>query len=444
MDSLPPKLLSLYFGEDFAHPINNLPTSITTLKFHKHTIYDLPIDHLPPKLIAFRIRNAVPLHNLPSSLVLLIMMSSTISSYPPNLKKLKYCPSADQFLSFPPSLEHLTIFDSECREDIDIPPLPPNLIFLVVDGHYRLPSLPSTLLYLQYTGHITKDDVLRIGQEAPGLNFLFLLEGDIIISRDDTRTEVIDATILPPNLNHLTFGSYFGNLLDLSGVPLISLAITTIQDTTKQLIQSLPPTLKSLIIGKYDHIGFPPALEELFLSYGMINDEFELPPTMVNLTLGLTFDYPLPPLPDGLEKLNLGESFYHPLPDPLPINLKSLTLGNEYNQPLPPLPSTLEKLCIGELWYDTMAWGSSKYSFSLPTLPNSITELQLGFPLKKGTLSSLPPTLQQLKLKVTDNPLDYDLKLPPLPLSLDTIEINDVKPSSTNPDFFVEWASLFE
>jgi len=110
------------------------------------------------------------------------------------------------------------------------------------------------------------------------------------------------------------------------------------------------------------------------------NEEAWLPPNLLKLIFGQSFNKPIDGLPESLEYLTFGEDFNQPV-DNLPSNLKYLTFGEEFNRKVDFLPPNLKFLKFGR-YFDQ----------SIDNLPDSIQELSLGAKFKRK-INKLPQSL---------------------------------------------------
>jgi hypothetical protein len=118
----------------------------------------------------------------------------------------------------------------------------------------------------------------------------------------------------------------------------------------------------------------------------LANEEPWLPPKLIKLVFGQTFNKVIDGLPEALESLTFGEDFNQPV-DNLPPNLKYLTFGEEFNKSVDYLPDGLLVLSFGR-YFDQ----------SIDNLPNSIQELSLGAKFKRK-INKLPQSLEKLFIK---------------------------------------------
>ena len=118
----------------------------------------------------------------------------------------------------------------------------------------------------------------------------------------------------------------------------------------------------------------------------MINEEPWLPPKLVKLVFGQSFNRPIDGLPKTLESLTFGED-YNQLVDNLPPNLKYLTFGEDFDKSVDYLPDGLVVLKFG-----------TNFNQSIDNLPNSIQKLSLGAKFKRK-INKLPQSLEKLYIK---------------------------------------------
>lgn len=118
----------------------------------------------------------------------------------------------------------------------------------------------------------------------------------------------------------------------------------------------------------------------------LCNEEHWLPPKLVKLIFGQSFNKSINGLPETLEFLTFGEEFNQPV-DKLPPNLKYLKFGDEFNQPVDFLPQKLQYLTFG-----------TYFDQPIDNLPDSILELSLGRKFKQK-INKLPQSLEKLFIK---------------------------------------------
>ena len=118
----------------------------------------------------------------------------------------------------------------------------------------------------------------------------------------------------------------------------------------------------------------------------MINEEPWLPPKLVKLVFGQSFNRPIDGLPKTLESLTFGEDFNKPV-DNLPSNLKYLMFGEDFDKSVDFLPDGLLVLKFG-----------TYFNQSIDNLPDSIRELSLGAKFKQK-INKLPSSLKKLYIK---------------------------------------------
>jgi hypothetical protein len=116
------------------------------------------------------------------------------------------------------------------------------------------------------------------------------------------------------------------------------------------------------------------------------NEESWLPPKLVTLVFGQSFNRPIDGLPESLEYLTFGEDFNQPI-DNLPTNLKYLTFGEEFNRSVNNLPESLIYLKFG-----------TYFDQSIDNLPDSIQELSLGAKFKRK-IKKFPQSLEKLYIR---------------------------------------------
>ena len=116
------------------------------------------------------------------------------------------------------------------------------------------------------------------------------------------------------------------------------------------------------------------------------NEEPLLPPKLVKLVFGQSFNKPIDGLPETLESLTFGEDFNQSVNN-LPPNLKYLTFGEDFDKSVDYLPDGLLVLKFG-----------TYFDQSIDNLPDSIIELSLGAKFKRK-INKLPQSLKKLVIK---------------------------------------------
>lgn len=171
-------------------------------------------------------------------------------------------------------------------------------------------------------------------------------------------------------------------------------------------------SMSSLTLSRYFHpssfssliSSFPPSLTELTFESGfyLLHNNIVFPSTITKIDFGAIRARPEPPLPPSLIHLSFGESFNGSIGD-LPLSVTHLTFGHSFNPSLPPL---LTHLTLGNL-----------FNAPIHFLPPSITHLIIGDNFShdislpsnlqllhygkrcKFKINHFPPTLTQLSFK---------------------------------------------
>ena len=138
----------------------------------------------------------------------------------------------------------------------------------------------------------------------------------------------------------------------------------------------IPKCITSIIFSEFSFFNKP------LLS----NEEAWLPPNLLKLVFGQSFNKSIDGLPETLETITFGEDFNQPV-DNLPSNLKYLTFGDEFNRKVDLLPNGLLVLSFGR-----------HFDQSIDNLPDSIKELSLGAKFKRK-INKFPQSLEKLIIK---------------------------------------------
>jgi hypothetical protein len=138
----------------------------------------------------------------------------------------------------------------------------------------------------------------------------------------------------------------------------------------------IPKCITSIIFSEFSFFNKP------LLS----NEEPWLPPKLLKLVFGQSFNRPIDGLPETLESLTFGEDFNQPVDNLLP-NLKYLTFGEDFDKSVDFLPDGLLVLKFGIY-----------FNQSIDNLPDSIEELSLGTKFKRK-INKLPQSLEKLVIK---------------------------------------------
>lgn len=93
VDNLPSNIRAIYFGQFFNQPLENLPSSIERIHFSNDSRFNHPVDFLPASLkaIHFGWNYNIPLNNLPQDLEILLVpyfYKHSMLNFPLNLKKI--------------------------------------------------------------------------------------------------------------------------------------------------------------------------------------------------------------------------------------------------------------------------------------------------------------------------------------------------------------------
>lgn len=187
-----------------------------------------------------------------------------------------------------------------------------------------------------------------------------------------------------PHLEHLELGDGFDSELDLSGAE--RLRTLTLGHGFTRPLHELPDSLVHLQIG-FEWAGplpacLPPKLATLSLHHSFVGP---LPPiaaltALRVLKLGRSFDHPLA-LPDGLVHLEIGDTFDQPLA--LPASLQRCVLGAAFDHAFSSLPTALQRLTLM----------SRDYAHALPPLPASLEQLEIDVSVleRQGASLAVPP-----------------------------------------------------
>ncbi len=147
----------------------------------------------------------------------------------------------------------------------------------------------------------------------------------------------------------------------------------TFVNILREPINNLPAYLKELDLGHNKNFSnLPENLTHLSLSYYDIKTNGKLSNKITHLSLNC----------------DLGIDFDSEFIDNLPENLISLTLDNNFNQPIKKFPKNLKKLIM---------LGNRNYPINIIDLPNTITELTLGYYFNKS-VDNLPTSIEKLIL----------------------------------------------
>lgn len=165
----------------------------------------------------------------------------------------------------------------------------------------------------------------------------------------------IDANIpfqWPPNLIQLSVSHVYGenNVFDILPNTLQSLELG---DTNDVQLNNLPKNLITLQVGIYFNstIIFPPNIKtftvgsKMSLS-GTFNRPINIPPSMIEMTLGYSFSKSLNLRNTNIQKLYLGDMFQKKIRY-IPETLQILKVGNNYHNALPKIPLSLKTLFLG-------------------------------------------------------------------------------------------------
>lgn len=255
--------------------------------------------------------------------------------------------------------------------------LPPSLTFLSLglkfDKEIPFHEFPS-LLSFQYSRRKT------ISHFPSTLTYLNLQQNEI--------------TTLPPSILHLF--CYTKKPINLSNLPPNLITFSPGHLFNQPVDNLLPSSLKYLEIKckDFDHSldSLPPSLTRLSIKYeyNIFNRPIDsLPPSLTILKIkSNTFSHPVDHLPSSLTILKLPNNYNFPL-NKLPPSLTTLILGNEFNQAIDNLPKNLLHLKLHENFNQSLEnlppslislkLQSSKFSYPLNVLPETITKLEIGF-----------------------------------------------------------------
>ncbi|GAM27675.1 hypothetical protein SAMD00019534_108510 [Acytostelium subglobosum LB1] len=203
--------------------------------------------------------------------------------------------------------------------------------------------------------------------------------------------------LLPDSLTYIKFGDGHKQEFDQGSFPYGLLEIANFSPHNIILPGQLPPLLQSLSFNDFDMV-IPPGV---------------LPPTLLSLDLGDVFNQEIlnGALPSSLTKLRAGLAFNMPiLEGVLPSQLTTLIVTS-YSHPLPTLPTTITHLDLG-----------TNFDHQIH-LQNGLTWLSIILVLPALLASTFPSSLRVLKFGPGFNaPIPAGV----LPLSLTKLSIGDL------------------
>ncbi len=245
-------------------------------------------------------------------------------------------PMAEQY----PAYSALNLSDLESDEEL--PPMPESVTHLRMDNTFltRLPPLPPRLQILSIEGN----------------------------------TELLSLEGLPPTLRILN-AKYLSSLTELPAFP-EALDTLELSDTQLTRIPALPlglPVLRCFSNKPLTELPpLPPTLEELTIEENALTS---LPPLPVNLKVLVCRSNQLttlPALPEGLETLNCEYNKLTELPS-LPDSLRAIVCGNNRLTYLPNLPAGLQSFYgFGNPYIEPFRSILTRHEFNTPALVREV------------------------------------------------------------------------
>ncbi len=268
---IPPNLQYLHLAENFNHPIDHFPKTLSHLIVKSNIQLSIPatISHLELYSKPYD-----DLSTFPHLTHLSINYSVALDHYPPNITHFVFANIDVRITSLPPSITHLFCFSTISCE------LPPNLVYFKAQKiTTRLPSTLKYLRYLQYKDqnikhlfNLTHFSILCTTSKVynltlpPFITHLSLIGpfNDIIKSIPSTITHIFFGNnfnqslefLSPTNVQHIRFGRDFRQSLDPLPDSVIFLDILLCR---KVALDKLPKSLKYLSLDITDsHKSVPP------------------------------------------------------------------------------------------------------------------------------------------------------------------------------------------
>lgn len=176
----------------------------------------------------------------------------------------------------------------------------------------------------------------------------------------------------PNTLRNLEIGGIFNKSIPALPQSLLSI---TLGGKFNKVLLSLPNNLKKIqIAGEFDKI-LPKLPESLFV---------------LDITQNaISYNQPLPILPNNMQVLKLESPFFDHRIESLPNSLKELIIGGTYNHILPELPHKLEKLHL-----------LGNYSNRIYALPDSLKQFYIGASYN-NILPNMPNKLEHLLMTIS-------------------------------------------
>lgn len=289
--------------------------------------------------------------------------------------------------------------------------LPPNILSL--DTNVSFPHANTkNITSLSISKHLVESTLIVQQYRLPES----LTSLKIICEGDETLQYL--PPYLPPNLTKIKIvGEQLYFYTEKSFPP----SLTSLKNFIMHDLSFIPPNLKkftgAIVCNKFSNIKLPSTLLHLDVFIHCDTKPLvplQLPPNLIFLKYQIDkrLEYPCETiipfysLPSSLKYLHHSDPFNLPLDKTVPPSIVSLSLGNSFNQPLTSLPLSLRTLKFGK-----------SFDQNVDSLPHSITKLNLGKNFDQP-INSLPPSLRSLSLGIFfDHPLDK------LPKSLSSLTV---------------------
>jgi hypothetical protein len=355
-------LQKLYIGKNFRESLvtARLPDSLLALTVEsKH----VSLEHvqLPRFLRELRIETASPLPRLPDSLVLVSLSAyaGVLPPMPTSLRRLALSEGYDVDLRDALARSTRLVDVSLGCQSLAQAVLPDSIVKMSMENFLHDLSavrLPFALQELRLYGNVAGD--LTNVRWPPALCDLYI---DGFIG---------PLPVLPSSLTSLQLGRFNSDLDSHTAWP-TSLIALDLNEFNSEL-NSLPPQLQQLELIAFDRpisIQLPASLTNLYvpaLNHPLVEHNLCLCTNLRQLDF-LKYNCALPPLPSSIETLTFGHLFAQPITE-LPSSVTNLSLPLTFNQPLQDvrMPPKLKTIDFG-----------SAFTCPLPQLPPSCVTIDV-------------------------------------------------------------------
>ena len=345
-----------------------------------------------------------------------------------NLKELDIITFNHQVSFIPQHLTKFTINDWDDKPNISLASflkkLPPTILYLCL--HCKpgtnftdiIPNIPPNTTHL-------KIECQTFNENLSGLPCLHTLE--LFSSSYTHNLKTLPSSLKRLDLHLTSFTEFLTAMKDdlrcLSSIEELGIYAGIEQrfEFKTGTYHNLPRNLKKLVLNAFlakTLDGLPPTLVDL--SIGLTDMNIRTIPSVSSFNAKHDFNAPLKNLPPGLRKLFINSHIFNQPLDKLPSGLESLTINSfKFNQPLNKLPSTLRSFILhNRLYYNSVTPIGSTFNQRVDRLP-ALTTFSIHSNAFNHPIDRLPSTLRSFTV-VSDI---FNRKVDRFPPGLDSVSI---------------------